>query len=281
MTAALHERGYSVYGCDIVDPIAPRDARDLFRRENTRFDLVVHLAAIVGGRATIEGQPMTVASDLAIDADLWQFVLRTRPGRVVYYSSSAAYPTSLQTRTYHRPLTETDIDLDDIRSPDLTYGLVKLVGEIGAKFVAAEGIAVHVLRPFSGYGEDQALDYPFPSFIDRAARRNKPFKVWGDGTQVRDFIHIDDVIGATLAAVEQDVRVPANIGTGRPTSFNQLAAMCQQAAGYEAPLFHVESAPTGVHYRVADPSLMLGFYRPRITLEEGIARALHASRAAA
>lgn len=278
MTAALLDRGYNVTGVDIADLIAPRDARDFFHTCDQRFDLVVHLAAIVGGRVTIEGQPMTVATDLAIDADLWQWVLRTRPARVVYYSSSAAYPTSLQTLEHHRELRENDIDLDDIRSPDLTYGLVKLVGEIGAKYVAAEGVPVHVLRPFSGYGTDQALDYPFPSFIARAARRDDPFEVWGDGQQVRDFIHIDDVIEGTLAVVDQDVRVPLNLGTGRATSFNDLAQLCQQAAGYSSAVKHLPAAPTGVHYRVADITTMRrGVYSPRISLEEGIERALRAA----
>lgn len=277
MTAALLDRGYNVTGVDIADPVVARDARDFFRSNDQRFDLVVHLAAIVGGRATIEGSPLHVAVDLSIDAEAFGWAVRTKPGRFVYYSSSAAYPTSLQTREHHRRLAETDIDLDDVASPDLSYGWSKLTGEQLARWAAREGLAVHVLRPFSGYGTDQALDYPFPSFIARAARRDDPFEVWGDGCQVRDFIHIDDVIEGTLAVVDQDVRVPLNLGTGRATSFNDLAAICQQAAGYSAPVKHLPAAPTGVHYRVADITTMRGIYSPRITLEEGIERALRAA----
>jgi hypothetical protein len=51
---------------------------------------VVHLAAIVGGRSTIEGAPLSVAVDLSLDAELFNWALRTRPGRIVYFSSSAA-----------------------------------------------------------------------------------------------------------------------------------------------------------------------------------------------
>ena len=277
MHAALLERGFLVDGVDIADPHRPCDARDFFRTNNTRYDLVVHLAAIVGGRATIEGEPLKVAVDLAIDAECFGWAMRTRPAHLVYYSSSAAYPTGLQTRDHHRTLAEADIDLGDVRTPDLTYGWSKLTGEQLARHAAPAGLAVHVLRPFSGYGEDQALDYPFPSFIARAARHDDPFEVWGDGEQVRDFIHIDDVIAATLAVVDQDVREPVNLGWGRPTSFNQLAAMCQAAAGYTAPLKHLPAAPTGVHWRVADTTVMRQVYTPRITLEEGIERALRAA----
>ncbi len=66
-------------------------------------------------------------------------------------------------------------------------------------------------------------------------RKADPFEVWGRGTQVRDFVHIDDVVGATFAAVINDVGV-MNICTGRPTSFIELAEMVMLQAGYLAPI---------------------------------------------
>jgi nucleoside-diphosphate-sugar epimerase len=142
-----------------------------------------------------------------------------------------------------------------------------------ASYARAEGLKVTVLRPFSGYGSDQALDYPFPSFIARAKRKADPFEVWGRGTQVRDFVHIDDVVGATFAAVINDVKI-MNICTGRPTSFIELAEMVMLQAGYLAPIKNNLDAPIGVEYRVGDPTQMLQVYEPKISLEEGIALAL-------
>lgn len=257
-----------------VDIVEGNDARDFFRTSDTHFDLVVHLAAVIGGRMTIDGDPLKIAVDLSIDAEMFQWSLRTKPGRVVYYSSSAAYPIHLQARGQINELREDDIDFDNIRNADMTYGWAKLTGEYLAKFAEAEGVRVHVFRPFSGYGETQALDYPFPSFIKRAAEHADPFQVWGDGTQVRDFIHIDDIIDATLTAVDQDVPGPVNLGWGRPTDFNELAEMTMLLAGYKAPLEHLPANPTGVHYRVADPDKMISFYVPKISLEEGISRSL-------
>ena len=229
---------------------------------------------MVGGRATIEGAPLSVAVDLAIDAEMFQWALRTRPRKVVYFSSSAAYPVHLQTGDPPRRLAEGDIDLDDLRSPDMTYGLSKLVGEVQARHARAAGLDVLVVRPFSGFGEDQSLDYPWPSFAERARRRDAPFEIWGDGQQVRDWVHIDDVVGATMAAVEQDVPGPVNIGTGRPTAFDELAEMFCQEAGYSPEIKHLPAAPSGVRYRVADVSWMNIFYELQVTLEEGIRRAL-------
>ncbi|MEV7013293.1 NAD(P)-dependent oxidoreductase [Streptosporangium sp. NPDC051022] len=300
-THALDEAGYDVTAFDInprgLPGVRLLDARAFFSANSEHYDLVVHLAAVVGGRAKIEGEPLSLAVDLEIDASLFQWALRTKPKRVIYYSSSAAYPVAYQqphgadgTLDRPYPLREDDLNLNPYTAdhdafrlgsqrhviPDMTYGWAKLTGEMLAQHAEAEGVRVHVFRPFSGYGEDQSSDYPFPSFADRARRRDDPFTVWGDGTQVRDWIHISDVVAATLSAVDHDVPGPANLCTGRPTPFNDLAQMFAAAAGYTPELKHILDAPKGVAYRVGDPTKMLAFYTPKITLEEGIDRALKA-----
>ena len=265
--------GHDITGVDIKNGI---DARKFFATDETYFDLVVHLAAIVGGRATIEGEPLSVAVDLAIDSELFQWALRTRPRRIIYYSSSAAYPIKLQDYGSTHHLTESDIDLNNIQSPDYTYGWAKLTGEMLASYAEREGLRVHIFRPFSGYGEDQSLDYPFPSFIKRGVEKANPFKIWGSGNQVRDFIHMEDVVAATLEAVQQDIQGPVNLGLGRVTSFNDLATLVANECGYSPEFERILGAPEGVQYRVCDPTKMLSFYTPKISLEEGIARAVRA-----
>jgi nucleoside-diphosphate-sugar epimerase len=259
---------HDITGVDLKDG---QDCRDLFRSSDQRFDMIIHLAAIVGGRATIEGSPLSVAADLSIDAEMCQWALRTRPGRVIYFSSSAAYPTRLQTQPYR--LKEIDICLDNISNPDMTYGWAKLTGEYCLQFLQAEGIRTHVFRPFSGYGTDQDLDYPFPSYIKRGRDRADPFEIWGDGTQVRDFIHIQDVVDAVDEAIQQDITGPCNLGSGIPTSFNELAAMVCRQVGYSPEFRHIINAPKGVDYRCSDNAKMLSFYQPRISLEHGIQKA--------
>lgn len=283
MCAALETAGWDVYGIDIAEPRRGDshwwrgDARDFFRSSDITWDLVVHLAAVVGGRALIEGDPLRVAQDLAIDADMFRWALRTRPGRVVYYSSSAVYPVSFQNGPFPLLVLQEDYlrwDDDHLGTPDMTYGWAKLSGEVLAGYARAEGLRVQVFRPFSGYGTDQALDYPFPSFIRRARERQDPFQVWGDGRQVRDWIHIDDVITATLIAVDEEVPGPVNLCTGRATSFDELAGLVTAEAGYSPVVEHLTGRPSGVARRVGDPTRMRTFYTPRVTLEEGIRRAL-------
>lgn len=265
----LDGQGHTIVGVDIVNGI---DARDFFRTDDTYFDLVIHLAAVVGGRQMIEGSPLALAVDLAIDAEMFGWALRTKPGRIVYFSSSAAYPIVLQEDDRFGSLQEDDIDLYEIGNPDMSYGWAKLTGEMLADHARNEGLEVSIFRPFSGYGEDQALDYPFPSFILRGKNRANPFAIWGDGKAVRDFIHIDDVVEGVFAGIEAGIDV-ANLCTGRATSFNELAELVCLEAGYIPQIQHLGDEPVGVQYRVGDPRQMWEFYTPKISLEEGIARA--------
>jgi Nucleoside-diphosphate-sugar epimerases len=269
--AALDARGDDVTAVDLIDG---HDALDLFRFDQRPYDLAIHCAAVVGGRASIDGSPLGVATNLALDSWYFRWLIRTGTPRAVYFSSSAAYPVELQQPGEIHRLVETDIDYERPGRPDATYGLAKLTGEQLARYAEAEGCRVHILRPFSGYGEDQDETYPFPAFIRRARERQDPFEIWGDGSSTRDWVHIDDLVGATLAAVDQDATGPINLGWGRATSFDELAGLVTTVAGYRPELKHLVGAPQGVHHRVCDPKRMLDVYQPRVSLEEGIARAL-------
>lgn len=275
--ARLRSEGHDVTGIDTAaTPSA--DALVGFRYGKRHFDLVLHLAAVSPHRAAIDGRALAVgAGNLALDAAMFEWAARTKPGRVVYFSSSAAYPVDLQ-NDLGRPhdLRETDARIDrlNVGTPDAIYGWVKLTGERLADAYRATGGRVTVVRPFSGYGEDQSAQFPFGAFRDRAKRREEPFVIWGDGQQVRDFVHVDDVVGATLAAVENEVDGPLNICTGTGTSMRELAELFTAAAGYRPELELHPDKPAGVAYRVGDPTRLHEIYTPRVTLEEGVKRAL-------
>lgn len=267
------QRRFAAHHIVGIDIKTGHDCRDFFRDVDSQFDLVIHCAAIVGGRANIEGSPLAVATNLGIDAAFFQWCLRTHPKQIVYFSSSAVYPIEYQVEGNQRLLKEEMQSLEAIRNPDLTYGWAKLVGEYLASFVPN----VHIFRPFSGYGDDQDLSYPFPAFIRRALLGRDPFEIWGTGMQTRDFIHIDDIVDAVLQVIAtRGADSPMNLGTGRSTSFLDLARMVTSAAQYNPRLLPLADMPSGCMHRVADIALMSDFYTPRITLEEGIDRAIFA-----
>ena len=183
------------------------DARDWFElNRDQKFDLAIHLAAVVGGRSTIEGNQMAVAEDLAIDAGFWKWAVAARPANIVSFSSSAAYPINLQTREGNDSLLrESDLDFaTSIGLPDLTYGWAKMTNEyLGITAAKQYGLKVASYRPFSGYGSDQDSSYPFRAICERAVAKTVDeqgkFFVWGSGEQKRDFVHIDDVIECVLS----------------------------------------------------------------------------------
>lgn len=268
----------------LIDIKEGNDAGDFFRKNDEHFDLVIHLAATVGGRKTIDLAPHKLFNNFSLDSELFQWALKTKPSKIIYYSSSAVYPMKLQDDweigpheglPNRRGLLESDILLDAVDSPDPSvYGWSKLTGEQLARWAAGQGLKIWVFRPFSGYSETQDLDYPFPSFIARARRKDDPFPIWGDGKQIRDWIHIDDIVNGTLQAIESVEPTTVNLCTGRATSFNEFARIVTGMVGYNPRLEHDLSAPVGVRVRIGDPTKMLQIYKPKISLEEGIARAL-------
>lgn len=274
MSAALQADGWEVTGVDLAHGSGV-DCREVFASYD-RFDLIVHCAAVVGGRAVIEGQPLATSVNLALDAEMFRYAVRTETDRVVYFSSSAVYPVELQSRWVRPPraLRESDVNLDEIALPDAIYGWAKLTGEMLAGIAREHGVSVSVLRPFSGYGEDQSMAYPFPSFVDRAARGIDPFDIWGDGQQVRDWVHVSDIVATALAMLAEGHPGPLNVGWGVPVSFIELAARMCARAGYSPKLHTRPELPAGVAYRVADVTELNRLRPPEITLDEGIRRAL-------
>jgi len=281
----LLRRGYEVVGLD-TKATPTQDCRVFFQQQlrhpsvpRTPFDLVVHCAAVVGGRETIERDPLVTAESLSIDAEMFRWAAVARPGRVLYFSSSAAYPVALQASNARRErLAERWLNPGITPgTPDEVYGWSKVTGERLAFELRRAGVPVTVVRPFSGYGEDQDLAYPFPAIMERVRRLEpgQPLELWcGDCT--RDWIHVDDLVAGALAVADSGTEDPVNLCTGRPTSFTELAALALHTAGKASgtEIRPNPDAPQGVAYRVGDPSRMRRYYEPVISLEEGVQRAL-------
>lgn len=294
MVTELLARGWDVHSVDLdpmdvaVDWAGPghlhvvQDALRYFESYAFTFDLVVHAAARAPHRAAIDGQPAATIYNRLLDAAMFDWAVRTGQRRVLYLSSSAVYPTWLQTmdeedKREGMPVRLAESDLCSLAEPPDAYGWAKLSGEQMAQAATAAGVPTYVVRPFSGYGEDQSEDFPFGAFVARAARREDPFRVWGDGSQVRDWVHVTDLVAGALAVVEAGELRPVNLCTGTGTSVANLAETVCRAAGYR-PTFHFDlAAPAGVAYRVGDPARMRELWVPKVTLAGAIAAALDAA----
>jgi nucleoside-diphosphate-sugar epimerase len=278
----LAEDGWDVHGIDLKPSAVSwqTHALQFFRPPyfSDHYGLVLHCAAVVGGREVTDGSPLDQAVNLELDAAMFQWALRMKPSRVVYFSSSAVYPVDYQTFAEPLELCEEMGGPDVGGIPDALYGRSKVMGEYLATLAQNEGLPVTIVRPFSGYGEDQDDCYPFPAFVRRARASADPFIVWGDPMQVRDFIHVDDIVEGTLAIAERGTSLPVNLGWGRPVELGSLARMICKESGYSPDqVIGDDGAPMGVEWRVADVERMLDLYKPKVTLEEGIARAVKAA----
>jgi GDP-L-fucose synthase len=300
----LLPEGHEVHCVDIMEPLsgavepadwplfspldfenfqyAREDCRSWFKRVLDRdFDYAFHLAAMVGGRAMIENNPLAVADDLSIDAEYWQWAVKAQPQKTIVFSSSAAYPVHLQRPDHYVLLKENMISFDEgLGMPDMTYGWAKLTHEYCARLAYEKhGLKSVTYRPFSGYGEDQDDTYPFPSICKRvlANQGAKEIGVWGSGKQMRDFIHIDDCVEGVLSTMDQiDDGSAVNLSTGIFTSFVEFVQIASGLLGFAPEVKGTTDTPEGVFARGGDTALQenLGFTRKR-SFRDGLEQALN------
>jgi nucleoside-diphosphate-sugar epimerase len=293
----LEELGWQVEPIDVEDDRDLMDWRPLgWAPYAKRYDLVIHAAARSAHRLGIDTDLGAGPYNAMLDAAMIEWAIRTGQPRLVYLSSCAVYAnddyqhedpawTGYGGGTPCVPIVEelagTGSGPPVWRSSYVDiYGETKRFGERLCQQANEAGVDVTVVRPFSGYGEDQGTDWPFGAFLQRArqvAESGGDFLVWGNGRQIRDWVHVDDVVRGTLALVEAGAIGPVNVCTGVGTSMVELARLFLDAVGYSARLCFDTDRPGGAPYRVGDPTKLHRYYTPRISLEEGIRRAVNGS----
>jgi UDP-glucose 4-epimerase len=199
---------------------------------------------------------------------LMEAVRDTGVKRVVLASSGALYGEQA-----HQPIVE-----DQVPSPNSPYGVSKVAAEYYLSTLGTlYGIETVALRIFNAYGPGQELPPSYPPVIPqllRQAQTGGSLVIFGDGTQTRDFVYVDDAVDALLAAASAtDVnRAVINIGSGREVSIDELAAKVAQVTGKQVNILYNRGQSGGVSRLVADVSLarqLLG-WQPRTDLEEGL-----------
>lgn len=271
------ERRHSDVDVHRVDLVDGNDCRTFFASDNGEWDLAIHCAAITGGiEGTTNNSAFQSATNSQLDGAYFQWALRCRPQRIVYFSSSCAYPMFVVGDEDYN-LREDDIDFESYCfQPDMPYGWAKLNGEVMANAVRDAGVAVTTVRPFAIYGEAQENCRMIPAFIERATSDAETMEVWGPGNQASDFVHVSDCASAILAAIEHDVDGPLNIATGRGAPADEVAEIVMAQVGVKREIVHNLDKPYGPRWRVGDPTLMETIYKPQVSLEEGISRVVAA-----
>lgn len=188
--------------------------------------------------------------------------------RVVFTSSGAVYgeQATQPVREDHQP------------NPQSPYAVSKLAAEYYVRTIGALwGIETVILRVFNAYGPGQRLSPSHPPVVPRflqQGRQGGSLVIFGGGGQTRDFVYVDDVVEALVAAsdaADVDRRI-INVGSGHETSINELAALVAEAVGREVEVLHSPAESGGVARLCADISAarqLLG-YQPQVDLSQGL-----------
>ncbi|HLI22404.1 MAG TPA: NAD-dependent epimerase/dehydratase family protein [Stellaceae bacterium] len=168
--------------------------------------------------------------------------------------------------------------------PISSYGADNVGAELHARIArAVHGVPAIGMRLFNVYGPRQSVQGIYASAVTmfcEALLHRRPITVFGDGLQTRDFVYIDDVVDALLAAMEHLPLVPEvlNVATGRGITVLDLIAEIATQCGIEPELVFAPARLGDARFLVGDPSRALDYlgFRPETELETGIAATLKA-----
>lgn len=179
--------------------------------------------------------------------------------KVVFASSSSVYGDSEIT-----PIKE-----NVVRKPINPYGDTKLQAEILAEKYAELGVKVIVLRYFNIYGKGQTISYAgvITKFLQNI-KDNESLKIFGDGEQIRDFVHVEDIVIANILAMNSEIKFGFyNVGTGISTSINELAKIMIKISKKNLESNHLEELEGDVKKSVADVRLIKEELKWKVSIE--------------
>ncbi len=234
---------------------------------------VFHLAADHGGRGYVDLHQAGPASNFFLDGLVFAEALRARVKKLVFASSGCVYPNFLQS-DLNKEIYLTEDLTKGPNDADNMYGWAKLMGEFTLKAYAREhGLKAASCRYFTVYGPRGVENHAVIAMIARAFIRQDPFEVWGDGTQIRNWTYIDDIVSGTILAAEKiDDGTAVNLGTMERVRVIDAVKMVCDMTGHKPEIKFRPDMPTGPLNRVADNSLakkLLG-WEPKVTFREGL-----------
>jgi len=246
--------------------------------EDTKPDLVIHLAARVGGIGANQQNPGTFFyENLMMGAQLMEVGRLTGVPKFVALGTICAYPKFTPT-----PFREEDLWNGYPEETNAPYGIAKKMLLVQADAYRQQyGFNSIYLLPVNLYGPgdnfDPASSHVIPAMIlkiDNALRAGQnEIELWGTGQPTREFLYVDDAARAIVLACERyDGADPVNIGSGREISIRDLAGVIADAMGFTGTFKWNTSKPDGQPRRALDISKaerLFGF-RAEMPLEVGI-----------
>jgi nucleoside-diphosphate-sugar epimerase len=241
------------------------------------IQVVFHLAADHGGRGYVDLHQAGPASNLFLDGLVFWEALKGGVEKVVFASSGCVYPNYMQTDAKK----EIYLREEDVKPPhdaDNMYGWAKLMAELTLQSYHREHkLGAASCRYFTVYGPRGVENHAVIAMIARAFVRQDPFEVWGDGTQIRNWTYVEDIVSGTILAAEKiNDGTPVNLGTMERVRVLDAVQMVTEYAGYKPQIKLLREMPTGPINRVADNSLarkLLG-WEPKTPFRQGLRKTM-------
>lgn len=263
---------------------APRSLVDLTQQKHTyewmhatRPDVIFMAAAKVGGIGANSTYPADFIRDnLSMAQNVIDAAHRVGVQKLMFLGSSCIYP-----RDGAQPLREDSLMSGALEPTNEPYAMAKLAGismcaayrrQYGCRFISV--LPTNLYGPFDRFDDQNGHVIPAMMAKFHAAKQaDAPFvTLWGSGTPLREFMHVDDLAHALIHVMEQyDDITPINIGSGQEHSIADLAKMIRKVTGYAGQIEFDSSKPDGTPRKWLDTSKLTALgWKPSIDLENGL-----------
>ena len=241
------------------------------------IEAVVDAAARVGGILANNNFPYPfLMENLQIQNNLIDTSLKVGIEKFIFLGSSCIYP-----KLASQPLKEESLLTGPLESTNEWYAIAKIAGVKACEAIRKQFHKDYVsLMPTNLYGSHDNFDletsHVLPAMIRKfhEAKLNNhvPVKLWGTGTPMREFLHVDDMAKAVVFALEQ--KLPEhlyNVGTGKDITIRELAETIQSIVGHQGEIIWDSTKPDGTPRKLMDVSKLKGLgWQYQTELEEGI-----------
>ena len=244
----------------------------------TQPDALVIAAAKVGGIGANSTFPVDfLTNNLQIQGNLIDGAHAANIERVLFLGSSCIYP-----RMAPQPIEEDSLLTGPLEETNEAYAIAKIAGiklinayrkQFGRRWISA--------MPTNLYGPNDNFDFEsshvlpalIAKFHEAKTTGNSSVTLWGDGTPLREFLHVDDLAKACLLLLEKyDDSVAINVGSGSEVSIRELAEMIQKTIGFTGDIEFDTSRPNGTPRKILSIKRIKSLgWDPQIKLEEGLA----------
>jgi len=260
VTATWHDKFYDDYALPEVtylrvDLRNPEDCKKICENQ----DYVFLVSANTSGAATMAKTPLVqVTPNIIMNSQMLEAAYFAGVKKFMWLSSTTGYPDQGELFTY-----EDDMFKGNPHDKYFAVGWMKRYTEVLCRLYSEKltpRMPCIVLRPTNIIGKRDKFDpqrsHVLPALIRKVVERKRPLEVWGDGTEVRDFVYVTDMVNAMILAMEKlDGYDPINIGMGKTYTVNEILNIILKAdQWYDAEIVYNKTMPTMIPKRIVDVS---------------------------